>query len=86
MAQAHVKGTATKITLPGGESTLLVEIAIACDVCGEHTVRFAGHHLKAIRNLTIEFIDLHPTLAGPEPQDAVRDRLEGIAPVNPSLN
>lgn len=84
-AKAQVRGTATRITLPSGEASLTVEITIACDLCGSHRLILAGHHLKAIRNLLVEFVDLHPTLCGPEPTDPVRERLTGTT-ADPTQN
>lgn len=82
---ATLRGTATKIELTTGEATLVIEVAVDCPICGPHTLRFAGHHLRTLRDLVIEFIDLHPALAGPETRDAVRERIEGTTG-NPILN
>jgi hypothetical protein len=76
MPQARTTGTATMIQLATGEQLLVVEIAIACDHCGTHTVRFAGHHLRAIRDLLIEFIDLHPGLTGQDSDTRTIERLQ----------
>jgi hypothetical protein len=76
MAHARTTGTATMIQLATGEALLVVEIAIACDHCGTHKVRFAGHHLRAIRDLLIEFIDLHPTLTGQDSDTRTIERLQ----------
>lgn len=91
--QARLTGTATKITLPAraGEpeaETLVVEVAIDCPQCGQHRVRFAGHHLRALRDLFIEFIDLHPTLTGEDAGIEVVNRLQfgGQGGSDPSLN
>lgn len=48
------------------EKLLIVEVEIDCPSCGQHLVRFAGHHLRALRNLLVEIIDLHPELVGDE--------------------
>lgn len=62
--ESRMRMTATKISLPDGQEFMVVEITIACPHCGDHTVRFAGHHLRAIRDGLIEMIDLHPGLTG----------------------
>ena len=51
-------------------------------------MRLAGHHLRALRNLLIEFIDLHPTLCGEESGIEVVNRLqfEGRGGGDPTLN
>lgn len=91
--QARLTGQAIKITLPAmdGEpaaETLIVEVAIDCPQCGSHRVRFAGHHLRALRDLFIEFIDLHPTLTGEEAGIEVVNRLQfgGQGGSDPSMN
>ena len=73
--QAHTKGTATAVELPNGERFLLVEIAIDCPVCGPQVIRLAGHHLRAVRDLLIEFIDLHPESTGKDGDIQTIDRL-----------
>lgn len=62
--ESRMRCTATKVSLPTGEELLLVEIAVDCPACGQYTVRFAGHHLRMIRDALIEVIDLHPGLTG----------------------
>lgn len=92
--QATIRGQAIKVQfapLAPNEppvETLFVDIAIECPDCGTHQVRFAGHHLRTLRNLLIEFIDLHPTLCGEEEKSTVRERLEysGQPPQDPSAN
>jgi hypothetical protein len=64
MTHALTRGTATKITLPSGDEFLLVQIEIECPACGSYAASFAGHHLRRIRDLLVEFIDLHPDLTG----------------------
>lgn len=86
--QSRLKGQAVKVTFPDGQERLVVEIALDCPECGQHTIRLAGHHLRAIRNLLIEFIDLHPTLCGDEHTLKVlrRETFGGTAPADPSTN
>ena len=91
--QSRLPGRAIKIVLPekDGEppaETLVVEVLIDCPQCGQHQVRFAGHHLRALRNLIMEFIDLHPTLCGEESGIEVIDRLQfgGQGGGDPTLN
>ena len=60
--KALVRGRAITITPPEGETFLVAEVSISCDVCGEHTVLFAGHHLRPIVALLQEFIEAAPEL------------------------
>ena len=63
--KARVGGKAIVIEWPNNPVKLLVvEIDIDCPECGQYQVRVMGHHLRAIRDLLIEFIDLHPELTG----------------------
>lgn len=93
ISQSRLRGQATKIVLatpPGAPEAalLLVEVAIDCPECGQHVVRFAGHHLRALRNLLVEFIDLHPDLCGDESGIEVLSRLqfEGRGGGDPTAN
>ena len=65
-----------------------MEFTIECEICGHHRVKIAGHHLRALRNLIIETIDLHPTLCGEESGIEVVKRLQwgGSPPEDPTLN
>jgi hypothetical protein len=62
-------------TLPDGGEYLLVTIKILCPVCGEIEMQLPGHHLRAIRNLTTEFVDMYPALTGKDDELAVLARL-----------
>lgn len=86
--QARTRGTFTVIQLTNGERLLVAEIGIDCDVCGQHTVRYAGHHLRAIRDLLIEAIDLHPELTRKDAEIQTLERLRfgGIVPPDPGRN
>ena len=86
-------GRSTKIELtpdPGQPPAviLLLDVEIDCEQCGQHHVRFAGHHLRALRNLLVETIDRHPELCGDEAGIEVAQRLqfEGTPPQDPSSN
>jgi len=83
--QAQTKGTATRVDLPNGDRFLLVEITTDCPACGPQacphcgapqTIRLAGHHLRAVRDLMIEFIDLHPELTGKDGDIHTIERLQ----------
>lgn len=78
--ESRMRMTATKISLPDGREFLVVDIAIACPYCGDHTVQFAGHHLRAIRDGLIEMIDLHPGLTGRDEdiQTSERSQFGGV--------
>jgi len=86
--QAFTRGVATMVELPDGERFLLVEITIDCPVCGRHTIHVAGHHLRAIRDLMIEFMDLHPDLTGKDGdiQTIERLQIQGRGPDDPTKN
>jgi len=61
--EAHTRCSEVVVELPhGGGRALMVEIEIACTICGMQHHRFAGHHLRAIRNFLTEVIDRHPDL------------------------
>lgn len=90
---SRLLGRAIKIVLPPrtnapAAEVLLLEVEIDCEQCGQHQVRFAGHHLRALRNLLVETIDLHPTLCGDEAGIEVAQRLQfdGTPPRDPSMN
>ena len=87
--QSTVTGRAILIQLPDDpEEMLIVEIEIECPSCGQHAIRLAGHHLRAIRNLLMEFVDLHPNLCGDEAGMKVLNRMKfaGSAPSDPNVN
>lgn len=50
----------------GEHRALIAEVAIDCPDCGQFVVRFAGHHLRALRNLLTEWVDEFPDLCGNE--------------------
>lgn len=62
MAEAKTTGTSLVVELPDGRRFLIAEIAIDCGVCGQHSVRIAGHHLRAIREFLTATIDEYPEL------------------------
>lgn len=91
--QAKILGKAVVITLPeiDGEpevSALVVEIGIDCPDCGTHVVRYAGHHLRSIRDLLVQWIDEYPELCGAEGGHKVAERLSfrGGGGSDPSVN
>lgn len=87
--RAHLTAKAILISHPEIEGQLLaVEIDIDCPDCGVAHLRLAGHHLKAVRDICLEFIDLYPELTGKEAGLQVLKRLQwtGTAPENPEDN
>lgn len=88
MPHSHLKCIGTRVTLPDGGEFLIVELVIDCPICGPYAVEFAGHHLRAIRDVLIEQIDLNPDLTGKEGDAKVisRLRIEGTPPRDPSSN
>lgn len=85
--ESHLRCTATKITLTGGQELLVVELALDCPQCGRGTIRLAGHHLRSIRDALIEMIDLHPTLTGKDSDVKTLEKLQfgGTIP-DPTIN
>ena len=79
---SRTTGTSTMVDLPSGDQFLLVDIAIDCPVCGQHTVRFAGHHLRAIRNFLTATIDEYPDLTLKDGDVHTLERLEFRGPAN----
>lgn len=45
-----------------GDPFVLVEIDIACPVCGSQRLQLAGHHLRTVRDVCIQAIDDYPEL------------------------
>ena len=89
MAKSHLVGRAILITHPEAPGKLLVvEIDIDCPDCGQQTIKVVGHHLKALRNLLMEFIDLHPDLTGDDAGIEVLNRINfsGSSTPDPSRN
>lgn len=92
--EMKLTGEAIKITLAQTDPSqppaelLVLTIAIDCPLCGQHAVKFAGHHLRTLRDLLIEMVDLHPGLCGPDADTTAIERLElkGEIPPDPSTN
>jgi hypothetical protein len=84
--ETKVVGRIFKIESPDGAACLLVEIKIDCPFCGEQVIEVAGHHLKVIRDILIEAIDLHPELTGPEARVIDSYTMKAQAPKDPSRN
>lgn len=89
LRHALTAGKAVLMEMPaeaGGGKLLVVEIEITCPDCGHQQHRFAGHHLKAIRDLVIEWIDQFPELCGGEHKEISRTSYQGTPPTDPSVN
>jgi hypothetical protein len=82
VAPSRTTGTSICLELTTGEQYLVVDIAIDCPACGSHTVRFAGHHLQAIRQFLTETIDQYPELTLKNGDLAVVERLAFQGPGN----
>lgn len=65
------------IELPEGGTYLLVTIKILCPHCGEIQIELPGHHLRALRNLLVEYVDQYPHLTGFNDELKVLERLAG---------
>lgn len=85
--ESHTKGVATKVTLPDGREFVVIEIEIDCPACGHYALQVAGHHLRAVRDIVIEMIDLHPDLTGRDDDLQVLERLRfDSRPGDPTQN
>lgn len=73
--QIEYLSSANVTTLPGGGEYLLVTIKLRCPVCGEIEMELPGHHLRALRNLLIEYVDMYPDLTGKDDEIQVLARL-----------
>jgi hypothetical protein len=81
------RSTVTRVKLTDGQEFLLVQIEIECPVCGAQQIEFHGHHLRMIRDMVIEAIDLHPDLTGEEEvQTLSRLQFRGPGPSDPTKN
>lgn len=67
-------------TLPSGEEFLLVTVKIVCPICGTIEMEMPGHHLRALRNLFVEYVDLYPHLTNKQDELRVLARLNGPTP------
>ena len=88
--QATVKVRAVKIEPvdPTRRPFLIVDLAIDCPDCGSYTGRFAGHHLRAIRDALIGIIDEFPEVTGSDEQVEVieQGRWQGLPSKDPRAN
>jgi len=76
-----------KIELPSGAATLVIDLEIDCPICGQHSVRIAGHHARAIRQGLMDLIDLYPELTGKSATLLEQARYTlGEPPTDPSVN
>ena len=89
MAKSTLIGRAVKITFAeDGAEVLVGEFAINCPACGQVTLRFAGHHMRSMRDALIEWIDRYPELTGTDEDVQVIGRMQtgGMAPHDPEMN
>ena len=80
--QSRVVGTAIALETPDGQKALVADITIECEVCGSHRIRFAGHHLRAIRDFLADTIDEFPELTLKAEQVNKRDVIRFKGPAN----
>lgn len=80
--ESRTLGTSILVELPSGERYLVAEITIDCPVCGQHTVRFAGHHLRALRSFLTDTIDQYPEHTLKEGDVHTLERLQFSGPGN----
>jgi hypothetical protein len=90
---AHVLGRAILVETLDEPPVLLIVLDIDCPVCGGFQayrqkdgplqVQVAGHHLRALRDLLVDFIEEHPDLVGrDEDTRTVSRRTYAITPEN----
>ncbi len=84
--ESHLTGKAIVAHLANEERILIVQIEIDCPGCGQQQFWVAGHHLRALRNMLVEFIDLHPDLTGDEAGMKVINRMQFTGQGNDPTN
>ncbi len=62
--KSHVRAFAVEVTGEAGEKEVVLQIEIACEVCGPTRYVIAGHHLHTLRDVIIDHLDQFPYLAG----------------------
>ena len=70
---AKIIGRAIIVVFPDGERTLVQQVQIDCDTCGEGLLQIAGHHLVAVRDLLQQTIDANPDFCK-DPKRRVEER------------
>lgn len=70
---AKIVGRAILIEFPSGARTLVQQIQIDCETCGEGLLQIAGHHLVAVRDLLQQTIDTNPEFCR-DPKRRVEER------------
>lgn len=85
--KALVRARAITITPPDGQGRpfLVAELNISCEICGEHTLIIAGHHLRPIVSLFQEFIEACPELTAEGDVEVLGNR-EYDVPFDPENN
>jgi hypothetical protein len=73
--RAHTTSLIVAAELPNGQTELTVVIQTDCPHCGDCRWILPGHHLKTLRDVLIEAIDLYPELSGLEPVKAKTERI-----------
>lgn len=89
MTKSSLVGKTIVISHPEVEGELLVvEVEIDCPDCGKVGYQFMGHHLKAVRNILIEYCDQYPQLTGSDAGLEVVKRLQftGTSSPEPEKN
>lgn len=51
---------------PDGGKFLVGEFGFDCPVCGPHTIRVVGHHMRTMARILAEWIEQYPDQTGPE--------------------
>lgn len=70
---AKLTGRAILVEFPSGERTLVQQIVIDCDNCGQALIHIAGHHLVGVRDLIQSTIDANPDFCK-DPKRRIEER------------
>jgi len=84
----HISGRAIVVEPPKdqGDRFLIVSVRIECDGCGSHQFQLAGHHLRALRDLCVDFIKEFPELTGTDDGVQKVARRQYRKKIDPSRN
>ena len=81
MAEIHYDSHAKVTTRPDGRAYLVTTITIDCPACGQVSMVLPGHHLRAVRDLLIKFIDAFPDFTGKDSEVKVLAEIYGEPPL-----
>lgn len=84
--QSHFKVAGWILQPPEGEKFLTIQIEVDCPACGTLQYEIPGHHLRAIRDIAIDFIDRYPELTGIEGKEVISRMTFGGPANDPSTS